>query len=93
MGTTLKGYESQAVGPYFLDYMTIVDFFIYEVVHIMNKVMPEQVQEFPKLCQIHQKMASLPAISNYEKSKRAIQNHCPIDFFEQWKKSAYGSAN
>ena len=73
--------------------MTVVDFFIYDLIYLMDKVMPEQVQQFPKLHQIHLEMAALPSIKNYEMSKRAIKHYCPIEFFDEWKKSAFGSSN
>jgi len=45
--------------------MTVVDFFIYDIIYFFKQRMPHYLQEFPKLVQIYNKIASIPEIKAY----------------------------
>ena len=65
----LQKYEDFAQRDnWFLGYLTIIDFSIYELVRYMEMIFEDKMQEFPKLRKITQMIAQLPQIKSYEQS-------------------------
>lgn len=73
----------------YLKYLTVVDFYIYDLVYYMKAckidVLINFEQEFPKLRRIYEKISQIDEIKSYENSPKAIKNICPAEFCEQWK--------
>lgn len=62
----LQKYQDYATMDYwFLEYLTIIDFSIYELMRYMELIFGDKVREFPKLMTITQKIGELPEIRKY----------------------------
>jgi glutathione S-transferase len=87
--TTLKAkflkLEATVTDTFYLSYMTVVDFFIYEIVYFFTHEVPQYLADFPKLLHIYERMASIPQIAAYENSPKAIKEICPAEYFNKWK--------
>lgn len=71
---------------FYLPYMTIVDFYIYELWYFFKLANIQfYMTEFPKLTQIYNSMMTIPEIMLYEQSHKAIKNICPAGFYEKWR--------
>ena len=46
--------EEKMVGTYYLGYISLVDFFLYEMMYFTLKVFPEKVDSFPKIFATYQ---------------------------------------
>lgn len=65
--------------------MTIVDFYIYDILYLFKLFLPHYLTDLPKLTQIYEKMANIPEIKYYENSKKAITKVCPAEYCKEWK--------
>jgi glutathione S-transferase len=75
--------EQAVVGEHwFLDYLTIIDFSIYELIRYMDCIFDNQTASLPKLKRIETAISCLPAIQDYEQSSRAIVEWCPTKLLE-----------
>lgn len=70
---------------WFLDYLTIIDFSIYELIRYMDCIFDNQTVALPNLKRIEQAISQLPAIHHYEQSPRAIVEWCPTKLLEGFK--------
>jgi glutathione S-transferase len=78
--------EQAVIGKeWFLDYLTIIDFSIYELIRYMDCIFDNQTVALPKLKRIEQAISKLPAIQQYEQSARAIVEWCPTKLLEGLK--------
>ena len=50
----LAEYEQKMVGPFYLGYISLIDFFLYEIMYLMSKILPEKTENFPKTLQVYQ---------------------------------------
>lgn len=65
----LQKYEDSAqLDNWFMGYLTIVDFSVYELVRYMEMIFGDKIREFPKLNSITKSIANLPRIKAYEES-------------------------
>jgi hypothetical protein len=46
---------------------------------------PHQIDRYPKLRHVRNKVAALPEIENYEASPRVVENYSPILYFRKFK--------
>jgi len=78
-------YENDSEYDSFLKYLTIVDFYLYELVYYLKVCKIDALinfqQEFPKLQRIYKKVSEIEEIKNYENSSKAIKNVCPAEFY------------
>lgn len=59
----LKKYEESAKnGDWFLGYFTLIDLSIYELVRYMELIFPGEVDSFPKLLAIKERVSDIPQI-------------------------------
>jgi hypothetical protein len=59
--------EQAVVGKeWFLEYLTIIDFSIYELIRYMDCIFDNQTVSLPKLKRIETSLGSLPEIKRYE---------------------------
>lgn len=65
--------------------MTVVDFYIYDIIYFFKQAIPHYLSDFPKLTQIYDRIANIPEIKAYENSSRAIKQLCPAEYCKQWK--------
>jgi hypothetical protein len=72
-------------GQWFLGYLTVIDFSIYELVRYMDCIFDGQTATLPKLKDIESRVQELPAIKQYEQSPRAITEWCPTKLLEALK--------
>ena len=68
---------------FFMGYLTICDFFIYELKQYCEIIFPDSMKNCHKLRRIADNVRRLPAISSYEESERAIKNWLPGDAFKR----------
>jgi len=68
-----------------MGYLTYADFIIYESVNYLKLLLPHEMERFPHLCGIRDKVASLTAIREYEESRRAVKEFSPIRYFRHFK--------
>ncbi len=73
----LKIEQTATVNSWFLGYLTIIDFSIYELIRYMENIFDELVSDLPRLKRIERMFSGLPAIQEYERSGRAITEWCP----------------
>ena len=57
--------EKQVTDTFYLSYLTVVDFYIYDIIYFLGIIAPQHLTEFPKLVQIYKRVASIPEISAY----------------------------
>lgn len=81
----LRDYENDCpeVGWYF-DYITVIDFVIYELLNLIETVFPDEVRKFKKLMGLRQRFSTIPEIRNYENSMRAPREYCPVRYFSKF---------
>jgi hypothetical protein len=89
----LKIEEAASEGTWFLDYLTIIDFSIYELVKYMDNIFDGQTAALPKLKRIEKAVENLDAVRNYERSERAITEWCPTKLLENLKASQTGQGD
>lgn len=78
--------EEAVVGKeWFLDYLTIIDFSVYELNRYMDCIFDNQTCSLPKLKRIEERIRDLPSIKEYEESSRAIVEWCPTKLLEGLK--------
>jgi hypothetical protein len=70
---------------FYLGYLTILDFSMYEIVNHFQLLFPEEIQHFTKLIQIRDRVAALPEIKEYENSCRVVREYSPISYFKRFK--------
>lgn len=70
---------------WFLDYLTIIDFSVYELNRYMDCIFDNQTCSLPKLKRIEERIRELPSIKEYEESSRAIVEWCPTKLLEGLK--------
>jgi len=63
-------------GGWFLGYLTIADFFIYETTFYIQGLFPNEYSQIPELQNFKENFEELPAIKAYQASGRE-----PIDLF------------
>jgi len=73
----MKLEEAASDGRWFLDYLTIIDFSMYELIRYMDNIFDGQTACLKKLKRIEKEVLQLEAIKNYEQSSRAIVEWCP----------------
>ena len=56
----------------------MVDFLIHEVFQYYKDIFRNQVNLFPKLIAIREKVAMLPEIKQFEESDRCVKEMCPL---------------
>ena len=62
----MRFYEKECMkDTFYFGYLTIVDFFMYELVNYIKKFDEKVMQEFPKLMQLRDRVASIQEIRNY----------------------------
>ena len=84
----LQKYESFAhEGDWFLGYLTIIDFSIYELVRYMELIFPGKLKEFPKILRIKEMISDLPEIRAYEESPRCISETDPTSLLAELNKT------
>jgi glutathione S-transferase len=75
--------EQAVVGKeWFLEYLTIIDFSIYELIRYMDFIFENQTSSLPKLKRIETAVRNLAPIKEYEESPRAIVEWCPTKLLE-----------
>lgn len=85
----IQKYEDFAQeGGWFLGYLTIIDFSIYELVRYMEMLFGPKMQKFPRLQHIKNRLAELPQIKIYECSPQAVKEMCPTSLLKQLKDKA-----
>ena len=72
---------------FYLGYLTVLDFFIYEIMNYFHLLFPKEMAKFPKLNQIQERVAALPQIEDYENSHRKVTEYCPNRYFRKFKES------
>ena len=74
---------------WFLDYLTLVDFDIYEVMGFVKMLFPKKVPSYPHLLEIHQRVAQLAPVKQYNQSERC-RNICflPVEMCKKFKESS-----
>lgn len=78
--------EQAAMGQqWFLDYLTIIDFSIYELIRYMDCIFDSRTASFPRLKRIEKALGELPAIKQYEQGPHAIVEWCPTKLLEGLK--------
>lgn len=70
---------------FYLGYLTILDFYIYEIVNYFGQLLPKEMKKYPKLVQLRNLIRSLPKIKEYEESDRKVAEYCPIRYFRNFK--------
>lgn len=73
---------------FFLRYLTLIDFYIYELVYVIMLIDKDKMLEFPNLLSIYYHMREISQIRNYEDSEKAITDICPVEFFQKWKEAS-----
>lgn len=75
----LKKYEKACYknGQWFLGYLTVIDFSIYELVRYMEWMYPGKMKVFESLCSIKAKFSILPEIKAYESSAESVKEMSP----------------
>ena len=68
-----------------MGYLTIIDFSIYELVHYIELIFGDKIEEFPKLKSITKMVGELPEIKAYEESEKAVREMCPTALLKQVK--------
>ena len=82
----LLDYENEArPNEFYLGYLSIIDFMIHEIFHYYKDIFQREVNLFPKLVTLRNKVASLEPIKNFEASERTVKGMCPLDFYRNWK--------
>ena len=84
----LQKYENFAnEHEWFLGYLTIVDFSIYELYRYMDMIFPGKMKEFQRLKKIHDMIGEIPQIKAYENSDRCIKEMDPSSLLAALNKS------
>jgi len=75
----LKKYEKACLenGDWFLGYLTLIDFSVYELVRYMDWMFPDKMKVFSNLCRIKSRVEALPEIKAYESSKDSVSEMSP----------------
>ena len=82
----MEFYEKKcAHNGFYLGYLTILDFLLYEIVNYCEKLFPQKIFKFPNLIQIRNSVLKIPKILEYEKSLRAVRDYCPLRYFNRFK--------
>ena len=89
----LKRIEDFAHPNWFLGYLTIIDFSIYELVRYMENIFDNFVHDIPKLKKIERDFRELKEIKEYEESSRAVVEWCPTKLIEAFKAMAKSQEN
>lgn len=81
----LRDYEKDCpeAGWYF-DYITVIDFVIYELLNLIETLFPDELRKFKRLMGLRQRFATVPEIRNYENSMRAPREYCPVRYFSKF---------
>ena len=61
-----------------MEYLTLADFYIYEVVNMVNYFYPALLTDFPRICSLSLAFQELPAIWAYNRSERLVSEICPV---------------
>ena len=81
-------YENYVKGnKWFLGYLSIIDFSIYELVRYMEMLFPHKEECLPKLKLIEREVANLPSIREYENSRRAIKEMDPSVLLKRFREA------
>lgn len=72
---------------WFLGYLSIIDFSVYELMRYMEMLFPNTQHSLPKLNYIKKEVLSLPAIKAYEESQRAVREMDPSVLLKRLKKN------
>ena len=83
----LNKMEKEAKNEFFLDKISIADFYIYETILFLKVVTPERLGSYPKLTQIYCRFSEIPEIKAYEMSKRTVKQVCPAKFCVNWRQT------
>ena len=69
----LMKYEQFVKGTsWFLGYLSIIDFSVYELMRYMCMIFPGKHESLPKLNRIKEMIEKIPQIKEYEESSRAV---------------------
>ena len=77
----------EAISPegWFLGYLSIVDFSIYELIRYMDNIFEKEIKYLPKMKRIERMFAELPSIKHYETSPRAVTEWNPANLLASFK--------
>ena len=64
--------EECMAGHFYFGYLTIIDFSVYEIVSYFKRLFPKEINRFPKLLQLKNKVGAIPEIRAYEMSPRKV---------------------
>ncbi len=78
---------------WFLGYLTIIDFSIYELVRYMECIFENLIGALPRLKKIEKAVGELRQIKEYEVSQRAIVEWCPTRLLAGLNTSTRTSGN
>jgi hypothetical protein len=71
----------------------VIDFFLYELLNLLESVFAEKVGKFARLIALRFRFGSIPEIRNYENSSRALGEHCPVRYFSRFKEEKMRSSS
>lgn len=81
----LEEYEKDCHENYYLGYLSLIDFFLYELIYLLKRIFPEKLNEFTKIKKVFQEFANISEIKSYEESTKAVKEVCPLKFCAEWK--------
>lgn len=89
----IKLEQAASEDGWFLGYLTIIDFSIYELVRYMECIFENLIGALPKLKRIEKLVGELRQIKEYEVSQRAIVEWCPTKLLAGLNTSTKATGN
>ena len=61
----LEEYEKNCCENFYLGYLSLIDFFLYELIYLLKVIYQEKANGFPKINTVFQEFSNIPEIKSY----------------------------
>jgi hypothetical protein len=81
-------YNEVVKNSWYLGYLTVADFFIYETAFYMEGLFPNEMEKYPHFCTFKKRFEEITEIKAYQESDRDKLNMFMVDVTGLWEGNA-----